>query len=142
MYQCGRWYGFSRAHSTVLAFYLPLAAYPWELLLWKVWSSCFLNSLEDPIPCVAFTVSVTVMFEIPIFQVAPWLLERVGAGPLQLVAGLSYIVRVLGYTLIPKSPLYLVLLVEPLHGVTYACSQTSSVDFVAQLVPKGSEASG
>jgi MFS family permease len=88
------------------------------------------------------TVAVTVMFEIPIFQIAPWLLRWVGAGRLQLVAGTSYIVRVVGYTLIPKSHLYLVLLLEPLHGVTYACSQTSSVHFVAQLMPKGSEASG
>lgn len=88
------------------------------------------------------TVALTVMFEIPIFQIAPWLLQWVGAGPLQLVAGLSYIVRVVGYTLIPKNHIAFVLLLEPLHGVTYACSQTSSVDFVAQLMPKGSEASG
>jgi Na+/melibiose symporter-like transporter len=88
------------------------------------------------------TVALTVLFEIPIFQLAPWLLQRVGAGPLQLVACLSYIVRVVGYTLIPKTHIYLVLLLEPLHGVTYACSQTSSVDFVSQLMPRGSEASG
>ena len=88
------------------------------------------------------TVALTVMFEIPIFQIAPWLLLRVGAGPLQLVAGLSYVLRVVGYTLIPTNHVAFVLLLEPLHGVTYACSQTSSVDFVAQLMPKGSEASG
>ena len=88
------------------------------------------------------TVALTVMIEIPIFHVAPWLLHKVGAGMLLQIASASYIVRVVGYTLIPKGHMALVLLLEPLHGVTYACAKTSSVDFVAQLVPKGCEASG
>ena len=34
------------------------------------------------------------------------------------------------------------LLFEPLHGVTYACTKTSSVDFAERITPKGYEASG
>jgi MFS family permease len=34
------------------------------------------------------------------------------------------------------------LVVEPMHGITYACSQTAVVDFVAQLMPVGYEATG
>ena len=88
------------------------------------------------------TVALTVMFEIPIFHVAPMLLRRLGAGSLLLIAGVSYIVRVIGYTLVPKGHIALVLLLEPLHGVTFACAQTSTVDFAAHVMPKGSEASG
>jgi len=88
------------------------------------------------------TVALTVLFEIPIFHVAPKLLRRLGSGSLLLVAGCSYIVRVVGYSLIPQGHIALVLLLEPLHGVTYACAQTSMVDFAAHVMPKGSEASG
>jgi MFS family permease len=34
------------------------------------------------------------------------------------------------------------LVLEPLHGVTYACSTTAAVAFVAQFMPVGYEASG
>lgn len=88
------------------------------------------------------TVALTVMFEIPIFHVAPKLLRRFGSGSLLLIAGVSYMVRVIGYSIIPKGHVALVLLLEPLHGVTYACAQTSTVDFAQHLMPKGSEASG
>lgn len=88
------------------------------------------------------TVALTVLFEIPIFAVAPKLLRKLGSGRLLLVAGGSYIIRVIGYSIIPKGHVVAVLLLEPLHGVTYACAQTSTVDFAAHLTPKGSEASG
>ncbi len=34
------------------------------------------------------------------------------------------------------------MLFEPLHGVTYACTKTSTVDFAERITPKGYEASG
>jgi MFS family permease len=83
-----------------------------------------------------------VLFEIPIFHIAPELLRRFGAGTLQQIASVAYVIRVVGYTLIPQGHIAYVLLLEPLHGVTYACSKTSSVDFAAQLMPPGYEASG
>ena len=88
------------------------------------------------------TVALTVMFEIPIFHIAPSLLRQYGVGVLLIAANLAFVVRILGYTLIPKGQLLYILLLEPLHGITYACSQSSAVEFVAQRMPPGAEASG
>jgi len=87
------------------------------------------------------SVLVTVLFEVPIFYFAPRLLDRFGPEMLQKIACLAYIVRVVGYTLIPKNYGALVLLFEPLHGVTYGCAKTSRVDFAAQSSVKGYESS-
>lgn len=89
------------------------------------------------------TVVLTVLFEIPIFQVAPYFLEAYGSSALLLMAGFCYVTRVLFYTFVPNGHILYVLLVEPLHGITYACSQTAYVDFVArnQILPRGYEAS-
>lgn len=90
----------------------------------------------------ALTVFVTVIFEIPIFHYAPQFLAYFGAEKLQIIACLAYIIRVFGYTLVPKEHMALILLFEPLHGVTYACSKTAAVEFAARITPEGREASG
>lgn len=91
---------------------------------------------------MGLTVCVTVMFELPLFHLAPRLLDHLGPGRLQQIASVAYIIRVLGYTLVPQGAMAWVLLLEPLHGVTIGCASTSSVEYMAQLSPKGYEASG
>ena len=91
---------------------------------------------------MGLSVVVTVMFEIPIFHYAPNLLQRFGPGKLQQIACVAYILRVIGYTLIPENHLALVLFLEPLHGITYGCAKTSSVEYAARLSPKGYESTG
>ena len=86
------------------------------------------------------TVLVTVLFEIPIFHWAPKLLSRYGPQKLQKVACIAYIIRVVGYTFVPQNHASWILLLEPMHGVTYACGKTASVEFAAMLSTKGSEA--
>ena len=49
---------------------------------------------------------------------------------MQLLAMLAYSTRVIGYTLVPSS--WMILLLEPLHGVTYALGKTASVEFVVR----------
>ena len=90
------------------------------------------------------TVALTVLIEIPIFFLAPLLLRRTSSEFLLVLAACSYIIRVVGYSLLPAGHVVLVLLLEPLHGVTFACAQMSTVHFVASNpgMPKGSEASG
>ena len=102
----------------------------------------FFNYLGSSNTMCGLTVAVTVMFEIPIFEYAPEMLRRFGLGILLQISSLAYIVRVVGYSLIPKKYPALVLLLEPLHGVTYACSKASGVEFAAKYSPKGYEASG
>uniref|UniRef100_A0A7S2UAR2 Major facilitator superfamily associated domain-containing protein n=1 Tax=Attheya septentrionalis TaxID=420275 RepID=A0A7S2UAR2_9STRA len=91
---------------------------------------------------MGLSVVVTVMFEIPIFHYAPNLLQRFGPGKLQQIACVAYVLRVIGYTLIPENHLALVLFLEPLHGITYGCAKTSSVEYAARLSPKGYESTG
>jgi hypothetical protein len=90
----------------------------------------------------AITVALTVLFEIPIFHLAPSLLRKHGVGWLLLLANIAFLIRIMGYTLIPQGQPWLVFLLEPLHGFTYACSQSAAVEYINQHMPAGAEASG
>jgi MFS family permease len=52
-----------------------------------------------------------------------------------MVAMLAYIVRVFGYTILTSKTVGWVLLLEILHGITFACSWTAAIDFAAQIAP-------
>ena len=88
------------------------------------------------------TVAVTVLFELPIFHYAPNILAAIGPFWMFQWGCAAYVIRVVGYSLIPKSHPYWVLLLEPLHGVTIGFVKTGSVAFANEWVPKGYEASG
>ena len=89
-----------------------------------------------------FTVLVTVLFELPLFQYAPEVLNALGSVNLLQWACVAYVVRVVGYSFIPQSHPYLVLFLEPLHGITIAFATTSTVAFADEHTPAGYEASG
>lgn len=99
----------------------------------------FFEELGGSFTVMGLSVVVTVIFEIPVFHFAPSLLENFGPGRLQQAAAVAYMIRVIGYTLIPEGAMAFVLLLEPLHGITYGCAATSSVDYMARLAPKGYE---
>ncbi|KAL7536466.1 hypothetical protein ACHAWF_005473, partial [Thalassiosira exigua] len=89
------------------------------------------------------TVSVTVLFELPLFHYAPDVLKLLGSPINMLQWGcFAYIVRVIGYSFVPQSHPYWVLALEPLHGITIAFAMTSSVIVADGWVPQGYEASG
>jgi len=100
----------------------------------------FFEELGGTYTVMGLTVVVTVVFEIPVFHFAPALLDKYGPGRLQQAAAAAYLVRVVGYTLIPEGAMAWVLLLEPLHGVTYGAAATSNVEYMARLSPKGYEA--
>lgn len=102
----------------------------------------FFEVLGSSYSLMGWTVVLTVLFEIPIFHIAPVLLQRFGATALLLLAGCCYFVRVVLYTLIPPGHASYVFYLEPMHGITFACTQTAMVDFVADIMPHGYEASG
>lgn len=91
----------------------------------------FGDELGSSYTLMGATVVWTVIFEIPIFHLAPRLLERWGPEPLIPLAAISYVTRVFGYSIItnPKHVLWL----EPLHGVTYACVTTAGVELVVRI---------
>lgn len=76
---------------------------------------------------MGISVLLTVAFEIPIFQIAPTLLRKLGAARLIQIAALSYIFRVIGYSIVPEGEMIYILCLEPLHGVTFACGATAGV---------------
>ena len=89
------------------------------------------------------TVTVTVLFELPLFHFAPEVLKMLGSPTSMLQWGcLAYVVRVIGYSIVPQSRPYWVLLLEPLHGITIAFALTSSVAMADGWMPRGYEASG
>lgn len=102
----------------------------------------FTNSLGASNFICGVTVVVTVVFEIPVFYFSNSILAYFGSIPLLCIATLSYAVRVVGYTLIPKSTDWEILFLEPLHGVTFGCSKLASVDFMSAFAPDGYQASG
>jgi hypothetical protein len=85
------------------------------------------------------SVVITVSFEIPLFAVSTPLLERVGVDYLLVISMVCYVIRVFVYTLIPKAHPGLILLVEPMHGLTFACFTMASVQFIAGKAPPGLE---
>lgn len=88
------------------------------------------------------TVVLTVLFEIPVFSISSALLQYFGTSALLRIAMICYIVRVIGYSFIPNGHVQYAFILEPLHGVTYACSQTAVVDFVHHRTPPGYESTG
>eukprot|EP00397_Hematodinium_sp_SG-2012_P026642 GEMP01027932.1.p1 GENE.GEMP01027932.1~~GEMP01027932.1.p1 ORF type:complete len:685 (+),score=110.58 GEMP01027932.1:128-2056(+) len=85
------------------------------------------------------SVLITVIFELPIFAKAKFLLDTYGTVGLITLGQFTWVVRALFYAWMP-SP-YWVLLIEPLHGVTFALVWTASVHHVRKLAPPGLEAS-
>ena len=88
------------------------------------------------------TVVIKIAFEVPIFYTGPHLLKRFGTSVVLLLGCVCYLVRVVAYTWLPQGHMIYPLLLEPLHGVTYGSTQLAMVDFVAQVMPRGYEATG
>lgn len=87
------------------------------------------------------SVVFTVILELPLFYLSPTLLKRYGPGKLLIIAGLAYVIRVAGYVIIPEGKMWLLLILETLHGISYACSKTGSVEYIARVTPTGYDAS-
>lgn len=87
------------------------------------------------------SVVSTILLEIPIFYASPWFLKTIGPEILLSLACLAYILRTIGYIFVPHMGI-IVLSLDLLHGISYACSQTAGVEFVARIIPDSYEASG
>jgi hypothetical protein len=87
---------------------------------------------------LGLSVSMTVVFEFPFFLYSERLLAVLGLRGMLLLAFGAYVSRVLVYTLL-RNP-WLVLLVEPCHGITFACSWCAVIHYSGSVAPKGLEA--
>ena len=70
----------------------------------------------------------------PVFSNAPELLAKYGPSRIVILGAISFVIRGVGYVLAPNA--YFVLLVEPLHGVTFATYKAAGVSFVASRTPE------
>jgi hypothetical protein len=80
------------------------------------------------------SVVVTVLFEIPLLAKSQLLLEYFTLNSLMLISALFYVIRVLAYTMIPTgSHVLILLLIEPLHGITFACNKLAAVAYMTNI---------
>ncbi|PXF49815.1 Major facilitator superfamily domain-containing protein 6 [Gracilariopsis chorda] len=100
----------------------------------------FKDELNSSNVLCGVTVLITVVFEIPIFARAPSLLSSLGAPALAKIGALGYVVRTAGYVIAPH--VWFVLLMEPLHGVTFGTFHTASIAYISDRVPIQLESSG
>jgi len=101
----------------------------------------FKDTLNASYALCGVSVVITVSFEIPIFAVAQRLIDLLGKDWLVIIGLSAYFTRVAGYTLIDESNQWLILIWEPLHGVTYATTKMALVLFSSSIAPPGYEAS-
>lgn len=102
----------------------------------------FAKELQASNFLLGISVAVTVSFEIPIFFASAWLHRTFSGTSMLLMAMFSYSSRVFYYTLVGKEHAWYVLLLEPLHGVTYALSANASVMEMSRLAPPHLQATG
>lgn len=81
-------------------------------------------------------------FEIPVFKYIDrlWTSGRYKLRTVLVGAELVMALRCLLYAVLPRSQPWLVLLVEPLHGFTFAAVWCATVEYARQLAPPGTEA--
>lgn len=98
------------------------------------------NTLHASNFLCGISVVVTVMFEIPIFGLSVLLLERFGACTLGVIGCIAYSVRCFGYA--STRNIWVVLVLESLHGVTFGAFHTASVAYISANMPTQIEATG
>lgn len=87
------------------------------------------------------SVLVTVSFEVPLFLASSWLVTHCSPRALLASACVAYSSRVAVYAVVPAGKGWLVLLCEPLHGVTYSLGALGAVHYVSALARANEQAS-
>ena len=93
----------------------------------------FLKELGGPEVLMGMTVVLTVSTEIPLFQKSERLHQMLTERHMMTIAMSVWTLRVVGYSLL-QNPWW-VLLIEPLHGVTFAFMWLPSVHLIARAFP-------
>lgn len=85
-----------------------------------------------------YTVVVSIIFEVPVYFLAPHLLKRLSTGATFVIGAIALLIRMVGFSLATNG--WHVLLVEPMHGVTFATADVAAVAYVAANTPGGGHA--
>jgi MFS family permease len=92
------------------------------------------NDLQASTLLCGLSVGVNVLFELPIFWYASKFMAVFGHDGLFMVSMICFVIRVYGYTLLTPATKWAVLLLEILHGITFACFWITSTDISKILV--------
>jgi MFS family permease len=96
------------------------------------------RTMNESTPILAgASVFISVLFELPIFQVAPKLIERLGTKKMLIIANIAWIIRALGYAIFSSA--WVVLILEMLHGVTFGLFFSAAVHVCVKQAPPGLE---
>eukprot|EP01084_Bolivina_argentea_P026170 48609_1 len=85
---------------------------------------------------MGLSVGVSVLFEIPFFYLSEWFVIHLGYRNMILVGFTCYIVRLMGYTILTSSNLWLLLVIETLQGITYGLVHVAVVTVSSMIFPK------
>mmetsp|Transcript_38433 Transcript_38433/g.81471 ORF Transcript_38433/g.81471 Transcript_38433/m.81471 type:complete len:445 (-) Transcript_38433:153-1487(-) len=89
---------------------------------------------------LGLSVSTMCLFELPVFYYIQVAINRYSLTTLLSGCHIIFAIRVFLYSVLPKSQPWLVLLIEPLHGITAAGMWSCSVEFGRRLAPEHSKA--
>uniref|UniRef100_A0A7S4JMA4 Major facilitator superfamily associated domain-containing protein n=1 Tax=Odontella aurita TaxID=265563 RepID=A0A7S4JMA4_9STRA len=92
------------------------------------------NDLGSSTLLCGLSVLSNVIFELPIFWYAQHFMHILGRDGMFAVSMLCFVVRVYGYTLLTPSVRWLILPLEALHGVTFACFWVTLTDVTKSLI--------
>ena len=92
------------------------------------------NDLQSSTLLCGLSVGVNVIFELPIFWYASWMVGKLGLDGMQLLSMTCFVVRVYGYTLLTPDTKWWILPLEILHGVTFACFWVVCTDVSKTLI--------
>jgi len=91
---------------------------------------------------IGAATGVMCLFEIPVFKYInrAWRHDENGLVKVLIASELVLALRCVLYVLLPRGQPWLVLLVEPLHGFTFAAMWCATVEYAKRLAPPGTQA--
>lgn len=126
----------------VVWFFCNLFIYGMNMALVETFLFIFL--LRDFVGATSFllgsTIAVMCLFEMPVFFYVDRLFGRLQLTTLLSFCHFVFALRCVLYVSLPRNYPMLVLLVEPLHGITFAVMWSTAVEYGKRLAPAGSEA--
>ena len=93
-----------------------------------------MNDLQASTLLCGLSVGVNVLFELPIFWYAENFMRVLGHDGMFIVAMTCFVFRLYGYTLLSPATKWLILLLEIMHGVTFACFWIVCTDISKVLI--------
>lgn len=126
----------------IIWFFASLVAYGVHMSL--VESFLFVYLMEDfegvSQKLLGASVATMCIFELPVFFYIKQLIDRFELKYLITACYMVLSTRCFAYSMLPRNMPWLVLMIEPMHGITMAAMWSCSVEFGRRLAPKGAEA--